>query len=123
MDLSVGGTAVKWASPESFYPNNEQVWAGLATQGRSLALTRSYGPEMCKHSFFGGGISAVVKACGDQTTTVRVRAVRLKEGTRPLLVSYTAIPNFDGQAAPPPSGDPETGPVPLMHPITGLPGF
>ena len=76
----MGERAVKWASPEVFYPNNEQVFADLSTDRGPLALIRSYGAERCKHRFFGSGISALVKACGDYTA-LRVRAVRLKRGS------------------------------------------
>lgn len=89
--FDVGKTARKWASPEAFYPNNEQVFAALATARGPLTLLRTYGAEMCRHRFFGGGISALVKACGDMTP-VRVRAVQLKRGAR-------ARPRFRGVLA------------------------
>lgn len=99
----VGERVVKWASPETFYPNNERVFADLSTDRGSLTLIQSYGAEHCKHRFFGGGISALVKTCGPYSS-LRVRAVRLKSGARPLSIVYSASAAMDGSPAPPSQG-------------------
>ena len=108
-EVVVGERVVKWASPEVFYPNNEQVFADLSTDRGPLALIRSYGAKKCKHRFFGSGVSALVKGCGDYTA-LRVRAVRLKSGTLPLRVTYSASAAMDGAPAVPGQGASLTSP-------------
>jgi hypothetical protein len=114
----VGERAVKWASPQVFYPNNERVFADLSTDRGPMTLIRSYGAEGCKHLFFGSGISALVKACGSYTP-LRVRALRLKRGTRPLSIVYSASAAMDGAPAAPAPGASLTSPQlkPISKPL------
>ena len=117
-EVLVGERVVKWASGEVFYPNNEQVFAALSTDRGPLGLIRSYGAEKCKHRFFGSGISALVKGCGDYTA-LRVRAVRLKAGALPLRVIYSASAAMDGAPAVPGQGASLTSPQlkPISKPV------
>lgn len=91
----VGERTVKWVSPQVFYPNNERVFADLSTDRGPMTLIRSYGAEGCKHRFFGSGISALVTACGSYSS-LRVRALRIKMGARPLSIVYSASAAMDG---------------------------
>lgn len=113
--IDKGKRVVKWASPEAFYPNNEQIFADLSTDGGPLELVRSYGAEGCRHRFFGGGISALVKACGD-VTSLRVRAVRVKRRALPLRITYSAAAAMDG--APSIPGHGSTRKSPELKPIS-----
>lgn len=116
--FTVGGRTVKWASPEVFYPNNERVFAHLATERGPLALIRSHGAERCKHRLFGNGISALVKACGS-LSPLRVRAVRLKRGALSLSIVYSASAAMDGAPAPPVQGASLASPqlLPISRPL------
>jgi hypothetical protein len=127
--VRVGGTPAKWRSDEVFYPQNERLYADLSTGRRSLALVRSYGAELCRHRFTGGGIKAVVTACG-ATTRIRVRAVSAKGRSRTLRIDYAATAAMgDGPAPapPPPTGTGSNAAADLLEsvlkPITGLLGL
>jgi hypothetical protein len=127
--LRVGGTPAKWRSNEVFYPQNERLYADLSTGKRPLALVRSYGAELCRHRFAGGGIKAVVTACGT-TTRIRVRAVSTKGKTRHLRIDYAATAAMgDGPAPapPPPTGTGSNSAADILEsvlkPITGLLGL
>jgi hypothetical protein len=101
--LSVDTAPVTWQSPETFYPNNERVFASPVSGLRPLTLRRSFGPGQCKHRFRGAGMSVVLKACGSQTP-LRVRAFRLKLGSSSLRISYTAQMMLDDSTSSPPAG-------------------
>ena len=115
--LSVGTTTVAWQSPETFYPNNERVYASPSAGLRQLTLRSSFGPGRCKHRFRGAGLSVILKACGTQTP-LRVRAVRLKSGSTALRLSYTAEMLLGDAPEDPPQG--VSG---LLKPITAIPVF
>jgi hypothetical protein len=99
----VGERSVKWSSPQVFYPNNERVFADLTTDRGPMTLVQSYGAEGCKHRFFGSGVSALVAACGSNSS-LRVRAFRVKRGARPLSIVYSASAAMDGAPESPTTG-------------------
>jgi hypothetical protein len=92
--LQVGAKPVRWSAPEVFYPNNEDVFAGVVSRTKAIAEVRRFGPGLCRHGFKGAGVSVVIKACGPQAM-LRVRAVRVKRGVRALSLSYVARPVLD----------------------------
>jgi hypothetical protein len=93
--LQIGATPVHWRAPETFYPNNEDVFAGAVSSTKKVAEVRRSGPGLCRHTFKGrDGVRLVIKACGPEAT-LRVNAVRRRPGIRTVTLSYSARPVMD----------------------------
>ena len=95
--VKVGTMPVTWSSPEVFYPNNEDVYAGVFVGPRPLAEVRRYGPALCRHRFAGARISVVVKACLSETSLL-VRATSARKNLKLVRISYAARPGIAGDA-------------------------
>jgi hypothetical protein len=93
--VRVGTMPVSWASPELFYPNNEDLFAAVHVGPRPLPEVRAYGPALCRHQFAGSRINVVIKACTPETT-LRVRATSRRKNTKLVTVSYAARPDIGG---------------------------
>ena len=87
--------AIGWASPELFYPNNEDIFAAVYVGPRPLVEVRAYGPALCRHRFAGSRISVVIKACTPETT-LRMRATSGRKNTKVVRISYAARPDIGG---------------------------
>jgi hypothetical protein len=97
VSFAVGSKVRRWTSPELFFPANEQVMARFRASKTDATLLKSYGAKLCKHRFYGGAMSILVKACGLQAQ-IFMRAVRLKRGLRRLSITYAAEPYMSGDA-------------------------
>src|SRR5688500_14162882 len=86
---AAGPVASSWASPQSFYPNNEDLFASVKLGNRALPEVRRYGPALCRHRFVGASTTVVIKACAP-AGPVRARAVRSRRPVRNLWIYYTA---------------------------------
>jgi hypothetical protein len=95
VEMTVGLDQMKWRSIEIFYPRNEDLEATLSSRGSALRPVETWGPNGCRSAYRGGGIVAVVKACGD-ATPFRVRAYRTKRTRVSLVVTYRASPSLGG---------------------------
>jgi hypothetical protein len=117
--LQIGATPVHWRAPETFYPNNEDVFAGAVSSTKKVAEVRRSGPGLCRHNFKGrGGIRLIIRACGSETT-LRVSAVRLRPGIRTVTLTYAARPMLDSYS----EAEPASASVfKRLTQITGLAG-
>jgi hypothetical protein len=93
--VRVEALPVTWSSPELFYPNNEDLFAGVYIGTRPLAEVRAYGPALCRHRFTGARISVVIKACTPETT-LRVLAKSRRKNTKMIRIFYAARPDVGG---------------------------
>jgi hypothetical protein len=113
--VDVGAVEALWRSPETFYPNNEDVFASVHLGRRPLSAVRSYGPALCRHRFAAPGTTVVIKACGPGAQLV-VRARRSKAGIGRVRIAYAAHPLIAGDAVAGSSAGIYAG----LHQITGL---
>jgi len=114
--VNVGAVEAVWRSPETFYPNNEDLFASIHVGRRPLVAVRSYGPALCRHRFAAPGTTVVVKACGAGAQMV-ARASRTKAGIGRIRIAYAARPMIAGDSA---AGGSGAGIYSGLHQITGL---
>jgi hypothetical protein len=117
--VAVGSMTETWTSPQTFYPNNEEVYASAFVGTMALNEVRVYGPGLCRHRFAGASMTVVIKACGAQTP-LRVRAFRRKAGIRNLRITYAARPIIGDPAEPDPAQATSGSIYDSLRQITGL---